>query len=212
MVGRTEVRRVDGRAARAQRTRAAIVAAHADLLGEGDLKPTGERIAERAGVSLRTLWTHFAEMEALFYATAAEVLVRQDRQFRPVDPDLNLTSRIDLFCSQRANLLESIAPFARASQLREAYSPALRDYRSLHIRRVADEVDVLFAPELRHAGPAARAEFVAALVSATTWGSWELLRDHLGLGRARTEAVMVCTVAALLNSVPKLDSPPEETP
>lgn len=205
MSERAVVRLVDGRAARAQRTRAAIVAAHADLIGEGDLRPTGERIADRAGVSLRALWTHFAEMEALFDATAGEVLARQDREFRPVDPDLDLASRIDLFCRQRTSLLESIAPFARASQLREAFSPVLRDYHSRHVGRVVEEIGVLFDRELRRAGPTARAQLVAALAAATTWGSWAVLRDHLGLGRQRSRAVMVRTLSALL------DQQPEET-
>jgi TetR/AcrR family transcriptional regulator, regulator of autoinduction and epiphytic fitness len=50
---------MDGRVARAERSRRAIVAAHLALIDEGDLRPTGERIAERAGVSLRSLWTNF---------------------------------------------------------------------------------------------------------------------------------------------------------
>lgn len=200
-----EGRQVDGRAARGLRTRAAIVAANADLIGEGDLRPTGERIANRAGVSVRALWLHFAEMEALFDATAAEVLARQDRKFRPVDPALDLAGRIELFCRQRTNMLESIAPFARASQLREPFSPALRDYHNRHVGRVVDEVAVLFARELRRHGPTARAQLVAALAAATTWGSWAVLRDHLGLGRQRGRAVMVRTVTALL------DRQPEET-
>lgn len=190
---------VDGRAARTQRTRAAIVAAHADLISEGDLRPTGERIAERAGVSRRALWLHFAEMEALFEATAAEVLGRQDRAFRVVDPGLALANRIDLFCRQRTRLLESIAPFARASQLREPFSPALRDYHSRHVARVVEEVSVLFAGELGRAAPTARARVVAALAAATTWGSWSVLRDDLGLGHHRARAVMACTVTALLD-------------
>jgi TetR/AcrR family transcriptional regulator, regulator of autoinduction and epiphytic fitness len=193
----------DGRAARSQRTRAAIVAAHADLIGEGDLRPTGERIAGRAGVSRRALWLHFAEMEALFEATAAEVLRRQDLAFRPVDPGLDLTERIDRFCRQRATLLESIAPFARASQLREPYSPALRAYHGRHVGRVVDEIRVLFAGELRQAGPSARDRVVAALAAATTWGSWSVLRDDLGLGSQRSRAVMIHTVTALLDQLPK---------
>jgi TetR/AcrR family transcriptional regulator, regulator of autoinduction and epiphytic fitness len=198
-----EVRPIDGRAARAQRTRAAIVAAHADLIGEGDLRPTGERIAGRAGVSTRALWLHFAEMEGLFEATAAEVLRRQDLAFRPVDPGLDLTHRIDRFCRQRATLLESIAPFARASQLREPYSPALRAYHGRHVGRVVDEIRVLFAGELGRAAPTARERVLAALTAASTWGSWSVLRDDLGLGSQRSRAVMIHTVTALLHQPPK---------
>ena len=82
--------RVDGRSARAERTRAAIVEALLELNREGDLKPTGERIAERAGVSLRALWANFKDMEALFAAASARLLERQDAEHRPISADLPL--------------------------------------------------------------------------------------------------------------------------
>ena len=36
-----------------------------ELHAEGDLRPTAPRVAERAGVSLRTVWQQFADMETL---------------------------------------------------------------------------------------------------------------------------------------------------
>ncbi|MFI7283320.1 hypothetical protein ACIBOV_23960 [Micromonospora chersina] len=92
-MGATE--RVDGRTARAARTRAAIVEAHLGLVGEGDLRPTGDRIAERAGASLRTLWTNFRDMETLFEASGEELLRRQDAAWRPIPAALPLAERVD---------------------------------------------------------------------------------------------------------------------
>ena len=66
----TSPQRVDGRTARSERTRNAIVDAHLRLIHEGDLRPTAERIAKQAGVSLRALWSHFSDLEALFAARA----------------------------------------------------------------------------------------------------------------------------------------------
>ena len=45
---------VDGRLGRGTRARTAVVDALLDLIEEGDLRPTAPRIAERAGVSLRS--------------------------------------------------------------------------------------------------------------------------------------------------------------
>src|SRR3712207_1332765 len=104
-----ETSRVDGRAARSERTRRAIVAAHLELIDEGDLKPTGERIAERAGVSLRTLWTNFKDMETLFAATGELVGERQDAMHRRIPPELPLAERVDEFCTQRVQVLEMLA-------------------------------------------------------------------------------------------------------
>ena len=93
--------RIDGRTARATRTRNAIVDAHLALISEGDLKPTGERIAERAGVSLRALWANFKDMEALFAASGERVFSRQAAEHAPVSADLPLSRRIEEFCQQR---------------------------------------------------------------------------------------------------------------
>ena len=200
---------VDGRTARTRRTRAAIVDAHVALLAEGGLRPTAEEIATRAGVSVRSLWIHFPDLEALFAATAAEVLARQDRAFRPVDPGLPLTDRIEAFCRQRAAVLERVAPFARASILREPFSPALRDYRRRHVQRVLDEVHILFRADLSRMPEPDRSAVAHAIAASATWGPWASLRDDLGLSTARSRAVMVRTVNALLSD-PELNPPDME--
>ncbi|MFI6823353.1 TetR/AcrR family transcriptional regulator [Micromonospora sp. NPDC050187] len=197
-MGRAEAPgRVDGRTARAERTRAAIVEAHLALISEGDLRPTGERIAERAGISLRTLWTNFKDMETLFEASGEEVLRQQDTAYRPIPPTLPLAKRVDAYCRQRARLLQLIAPSARAAQMREPVSEQLHRNRLKHIDRVRDEVEQLFAAELTQAGPG-RDQLVHALVAASMWPAWSMLRDGLGLGVDQARAVMARTVAALL--------------
>jgi TetR/AcrR family transcriptional regulator, regulator of autoinduction and epiphytic fitness len=189
--------RVDGRNARAERTRAAIVEAHLALIGEGDLRPTGERIAERAGVSLRTLWTNFKDMETLFEASGEQVLRQQDAAYRPISAALPLAKRVDAYCRQRARLLQLIAPAARAAQMREPVSAQLRRNRLKHIARVRAEVEQLFANELELAGPG-REQLVNALVATSMWPTWSMLRDGLGLGVDHARSVMTRTVAALL--------------
>ncbi|MFI6263743.1 TetR/AcrR family transcriptional regulator [Micromonospora sp. NPDC051006] len=197
-MGRAEAPvRVDGRTARAERTRAAIVEAHLALISEGDLRPTGERIAERAGISLRTLWTNFKDMETLFEASGAEVLRQQDAAHRTISPALPLARRVDAYCRQRARLLQLIAPSARAAQMREPVSDQLHRNRLKHIGRVRDEVEQLFAAELPPSGPG-RKQLVDAIVAASMWPAWSMLRDGLGLGVDQARAVMARTVGALL--------------
>jgi TetR/AcrR family transcriptional regulator, regulator of autoinduction and epiphytic fitness len=189
--------RVDGRKARAERTRKAIVEAHITLLYEGDLKPTGERIAERAGVSVRTVWTTFRDQETLFGATAEEVLRRQDTGFKPVSTELDLTARLEAFCRQRARNLETVAPAARAARLMEPFSPQLRRSRSSHISRVRAELRDLFAEELGQAG-ADRDRLLHAMTVATTFSTWSMLRDELRLGAAEARRIMLLTLRSLL--------------
>jgi TetR/AcrR family transcriptional regulator of autoinduction and epiphytic fitness len=188
--------RVDGRSARSERTRRAIVAAHLALIDEGDLKPTGERIAERAGVSLRTLWTNFKDMETLFAASGELVKERQDAMYRRIEPELPLPERVEEFCAQRVEVLEMLAPSARASSLREPFSAQLRINRARNIARARRQIEEVFEPEL--ASVHERDELVNAITVASTWSSWSMMRDALQIPIDDAKAIMHRTVAALL--------------
>lgn len=191
----------DGRTARAERTRRAVVEAHIELLRAGMLKPTGAQVAEQAGVSLRALWVNFSDLDTLMAFTGAEMLRRQDELFVPVPPHLPLAERIDGFCRQRARLLEFAAPYARAAILRQQFSEELRRHRLRHIARVTDEVRILFARELSALDERRRVRLVYALGAAATWGSWAVLRDELQLGVDEATAVLRQSVTCLLACV-----------
>ncbi|MEV6298231.1 TetR/AcrR family transcriptional regulator [Actinoplanes sp. NPDC051861] len=185
--------RVDGRTARSERTRNAIVDAHLQLIGEGDLRPTADRVAKLAGVSLRALWSHFADMEALMTASGQRVLEQRDASYRPIPADLPLPERIDAFCRQRARLLEEIGPAARASALKEPFSAGLQRYRKLHVSRVRDELTTTFAAEI-----ADDEQLLNALTAVSQWPTWSTWREAMDLPIEDAEAAMARTVSALL--------------
>ena len=191
--------RTDGRTARAERTRAAIVNAHVALINEGDLSPSGERIAERAGISLRTLWTNYKDMETLFKASGERILADQLAMWTPVDPTLPLHRRIDEYCRQRARLSQAIAPAARAAAMREPVSPQLQRNRRKHIAHVVAEVEQLFAAELEMAGES-RAELTHAVVAASMFPAWSMFVDGLGLDAEAARSAMTRTVTSLFAS------------
>ncbi|MFI5494942.1 TetR/AcrR family transcriptional regulator [Actinoplanes sp. NPDC051859] len=185
--------RVDGRTARSERTRAAIVEAHVQLLREGDLRPTADRIAKRAGVSLRALWSHFADMEALFAASGQLTLDQRDDLHEPIPPDLPLDRRIELYCHQRARQLEQIAPVAKASSIKEPFSPALQSYRRIHLQRVRTELSTVFAREIN-----GDEDLLNALTAAAMWPTWGTLRDAMDLDPAGARAALARMLRALL--------------
>jgi AcrR family transcriptional regulator len=192
-----ETRTVDGRTARAERTRRAVVDALLDITAEGVLKPTADRIAERAGVSLRTLWTNFKDMETLYAAAGDRLVELQQAEYRPVAVELPLRRRVAEFCAQRARMLEIVAPAARASALRLPFSAHLRDYRAAQNAKVRAEIERLFGAELARPGPA-RDQVLTAVLAASTWNNWSMLRDECGLSVEAARTVMARTVTALL--------------
>src|SRR5436305_15034061 len=111
--------RPDGRTARAQRTRAAIVGALFALLEDGVLQPATDLIAARAGVSERTIFQHFPDREALLVAVADRQTERVTAMLEPISSDGPLESRIDALVAQHAKVSDTIAPVRRAGELVE---------------------------------------------------------------------------------------------
>lgn len=187
----------DGRIARGERTREAIVAAHTELLREGVLKPTGKVIAERAGISLRTLWLNFKDLEGLLEATTAYWLRSDQELRRPIDPGLPLVERIELFCAQRVRRLENLAPAASSAVLGEPFSPVLQKSRRRHVELVWRDVEEAFAPEIEVAGED-RKTLTEAVYVAVSSPAWNTLRRDLGLGIDDAAAAMRYAIEALL--------------
>lgn len=186
----------DGRVERGNRTRRAIVDAHVALLREGDLAPTASRVAERAGVSVRTLWAAFGDMEGLLGATTGYWFEADDALRGTVDPDAPLAERIEVFCAERVRRLENISPAARAALLKEPFSEALRRSRLGHVQRVVHDLEAAFAAELDAAPD--RSALLDALVAATSWNAWSLLRDDLARPVDAAHAAMLRSLHALL--------------
>jgi AcrR family transcriptional regulator len=189
---------VDGRSARAERTRVALLQAHLELLDAGDLRPTGGRIAARAGVSERTLFQHFPDRELLFQATAGAQAERIAGWIEPLPPvEAPLPERIDAFVIQRARVLERVTGVRRAALQLEPTSETVAGWLRVARAGAAAQVAQVFAPELE--GRDDRDELLTALVVAAAWPAWESLRAHQGLSTVRAEATMRRTLAALLD-------------
>jgi len=189
---------VDGRRARGERTRAAIIKAFVELLESGELKPTGAQIAARAGISIRALWANFSDLETLYDLTGRVLLARADQHAVVIPADLPLPERIDRFCAVRAASCERVAPFAKATRLREPYSAALRTNRRRVLDRLVADIEHVFAEEL-DAAKERRDDLLMGLTAATSWSAWSVLRDDFGLEVARCTAVLRETVARLLD-------------
>jgi TetR/AcrR family transcriptional regulator, regulator of autoinduction and epiphytic fitness len=188
----------DGRTIRAERTRQALVDALFGLLEDGELRPTAERIAERAGVSERSVFQHFPDREALFEAVSRQQYERVVEEVEPVDASRPLEERIEAFVAQRARILEHVSPVLRAGLQFEHESNVVAGWLTSARKAAAVEVERVFRREVEEAEAGERAVILAALVSAASWSAWEGYRSHQGLSVERARAAMRRTVAALL--------------
>src|SRR5262249_44810690 len=160
---------LDGRLARRETTRSAVVDALLALIEEGDRRPTAPRIAERAGVSLRSVFQHFTDLEALFAVAADRQTARIAALVPPVPVAGPLRRRIDVFVAQRARGCEAITPVRRTALLLEPFSREIAGRLQRGRTLARDEVGRVFARELARRRPAARRELLEAL---TVVGAW----------------------------------------
>jgi TetR/AcrR family transcriptional regulator, regulator of autoinduction and epiphytic fitness len=195
-----QLARLDGRLARSARTRHAVVDALLDLLGEGDLRPTAARIAERAGVSLRLVFHHFDDVETIYNELADRQAERVKPLTAPIPMTLPLARRVEEFSTQRGRLLETISPVRRAAVLMEPFRPALAKRLKLARDLMRAAAIAAFAPELSKLVAGEKRATIAALDVATSWVAWEQMRRHQGLSEAEARGVMATTIRALLTT------------
>lgn len=193
-------RPTDGRSARSQRTRDAVVEAVLDLIDDGDLRPTAKRVAEHAGVSLRSVYVHFDDLEDLFMEAAQRQFERVLTVVRPIPRDGRLRDRIEALVAQRARVHDVAGPVRRAAYLHAPSSPAIARALALAHRRSVAELRRVFAIELGACAPARREWLICALDLATQASAWEALRETHGLSPDAARAVTTETLLTLLGA------------
>jgi TetR/AcrR family transcriptional regulator, regulator of autoinduction and epiphytic fitness len=172
------IEKIDGRRARGLRTRDAIISALLDLIAGGDIAPTAQRIADRAGVSVRSVYQHFADVEGL-YADAAERTYEWVRETaKEVDPSLPLVRRVEAFVDNRANVLETLLPFHRAVRLMEPNSDRVHGYRVAMEKWDKERVGKVFAAELKAVDSSRRPAVHAGIDVLASTDSWDHLRRN----------------------------------
>ncbi|MEV7544644.1 TetR/AcrR family transcriptional regulator [Streptomyces sp. NPDC089915] len=189
----------DGRTERGRRTRERIADAVLELLDEGVVEFPAERVAERAGVSRRLVFHHFADMSELVDLAITRRLEQLAEQIRPLPVTGPRRVRAAALAEQRARILEWITP-ARLTLMRI-------DHPSPRIRQVTDEafadarrrVAEIFAEELGRLDGERAAALLDGLDAVTTWGAWHHWRSG-GKSPEQARAAMEATVLSLLVS------------
>lgn len=186
---------IDGRTARRDRNRDAVLDAAIELFGEGHIPPTPAAVAERSGVSLRSVYRYFADHDALVTAAVARFVERNEGLFvLDVPVDVPLGQRIEGLVEARLRLYEALAPVVRVVTRQGDDLPLLNERLATRRRLLTEQVLELFAQELASAG-AGIADAVDAL---TQFESLEHLRSHRALSRRRTHSALVDGLGRLL--------------
>jgi AcrR family transcriptional regulator len=191
-----QIEETDGRNLRRATNRQAVLDALVELFGEGRYQPSTAEIAERAGLSPRSLFRYFDDVDDLVRAAIEQSLAAARPLFdHDIDPDAPTEQKIAEFVAARSRLFESIGPSARAGRVCAHRHPAL--VQQIHEGRayLRGELRRTFAPEL--AG--SRADLLPALDALCQFESYELLRHDQGLSMRRASEALALAMTALID-------------
>jgi len=183
----------DGRVRRSERSRAAIVHALFELIGEGVTAPTADEVAERASIGIRTVFRQFNDMDTLYGALDVLLNERYGPVFLAPVPEGPVDERISEFVVRRTKAYEGLAPYKRAANIKRARSEFLQERHEALVRNLGKDLHRWF-PELKNMD----APTVHALELVTSFEAWDRLRIDQRLGKQRAAEAMKQAMSALL--------------
>lgn len=189
----------DGRRAGRERNRNAVADALLDLYQEGVISPGAQDVADRSGVSRRSLFRYFDDMDELCRVAIDRHSARVSHLFAIEDiGEGPLAARIDRLVHQRTRLFETIAPVARIARLRAPFQPIIAEELARSAGLLRAQLARHFAPELDGLGPDARNETLAAADVITSFEAFDLMRRVQGQTPDEVAAALRRSLSALL--------------
>lgn len=173
-----------------------VLEALLELVEEGELRPTAQAVAERAGVALRTVYHHFEDVGALRSMALRMQTDRYRETLREVDASLPLEERISLTARQYRRLFEAITPMRLATMFDQHDSPEMAEgLRQARAQR-REHLASTFSAELGRRSDEGRA-LLDALDLITSWDTWNYLRTSLSRSAAAAEKVVILMLTDL---------------
>lgn len=184
--------RPDGRRVRGEDNRRRIVDALLKLVAAGSVSPSAEQVATEAGVGLRTVFRHFADMDSLYREISermtAEIQPIVQRPFDATDWRKRLVELVD----RRAQVFERLLPFKIAGDAHRHGSPFLTTEQRAIVKSLRQALHNAVGPKL--ADDKLRFE---ALDLALSFEAWRRMRVDQGLSARDARAVMLLISEAL---------------
>ncbi len=170
---------IDGRTARRQRNKDAVLDSLIELSNELDGEPTIEAIAERAGVSYRSVYRYFDDRTDLMLSAITRVMGELWPIFE-IDHmgEGSLDERISGLVDARLAAYRKLAPLTRIAVRLRANDPAVAEGYDRVREYLRAQLVSQFQPEFSAMPARERGAVLAALDSAFQFESLDYLANH----------------------------------
>lgn len=183
----------DGRRMRGANNRQRIVAALLVLVAQGVVAPSADEVASEAGVALRTVFRHFADMESLYRELdermRAEIAPLVDR---PLEAGEGLP-RLRELIERRSLVFERLLPFKIAGEVHRHASAYLTAEHETLVKLLRGSLLSALPANLRR-----ERERVAALELVLSIEAWRRLRRDQRLSVREAKATLNLAAERLL--------------
>jgi AcrR family transcriptional regulator len=189
----------DGRTARRDRNRVTVVDALLELFREGNLDPSSDEIAERAGLSARSLFRYFDDLSDLARTAIEAQMARvADLTTVPIEPDWTSVQRLTQVVDRRFGFYEAMGFVGIVARLRAPFQPVidleLREMRSVW----RSQFQSIMAEALSTLAEPAVGEVLRAADILLSFESYQLMRQDHMLSHQACIATATQAVAILL--------------
>ncbi len=190
---------VDGRTLRRTRNRTAVIDALLEIIREGNLRPGASEIADRAGVSHRSIFRYFDDLDDL-------VLTAIDQAFQEAGPlagipDIgsgSLDERIANLVDARLALFESVDGTMQLARMRAPSIPSIDEGIAEIAVLFRNQLAEHFAQELAALDEGDRDLLVDGVLVLTSYDSFTIHRRLLHSDMNRIRAAWLCALGAML--------------
>jgi AcrR family transcriptional regulator len=190
---------VDGRTLRRTRNRDAVIVALLAIIREGDLQPGAAEIADRAGVSHRSIFRYFDDLDDLVRTAIDHAFIEAGPM--ATIPNIgvgSLDERITTFVDKRVSLFEHVDGTMQLARTRAPKIPSINDGIEAIAEVFRAQIAEHFAAELDNVNDNERPLLVDAILVLTSYESFSTHSRLLHSDTTRIRAAWTCALCALL--------------
>lgn len=190
----------DGRMLRRLNSYDRAVDALLDLIESGNEAPTSQQIAERSGISVRTVFRLTEDIESLHAAGVLRQMERTAHLYVTLPTTGSLASRFAALLKNRVTVFEAIAPVCRVGDRLAATSDLITEGLQLHHMLLRTQVAEVFEAELKRMPRSRRPTALDAIDVAAGWETWDQLRRVKGLSVTESARVVELLIMGAVRS------------
>ena len=191
----------DGRRARRQRSRIAIIDAAFSLILDGKGQPSTEQIAERAGVSVSSIFRNFDGLDDMQQQVLDRFREHYAHLLLATPPEgSDLDDRVAFFVRLRLDLYEQAGPLLTTARMRALYDDTWIEPIDRNRSLLAAQTRACLAPEISERTPSAAADLVALVDSIMSPEVYDLMTKFHARSRRQLSGSWTHALRSLITS------------